>query len=193
MKKRKYTKLIIAFTVVLVMIFSVITVGASTYGANVITKSVIHTTEEKDEPPVMLVFYYDNEDIINMAKLLYRECGGVKNVTEQACVAWIACNWADAENDNDYVGMISESIKSAGRFAYSRKAPVTDHLYSLAADVLFRWNLEKNGYQVVGRVIPSDYLYFGGDGRHNYFRRQFRGDRDFWDYSLTSPYDLAVG
>jgi len=158
-----------------------------------ITRSAIQRTtnevkDSRDGIPVTLTFYYNEDDIITLAKLLYRECGAVKSVTEQACVAWTVCNWAD-EDGGDYVGMISKSAKTPNRFAYISKTPVTDHLYRLASDVLFRWNLEKNGYSVVGRVLPREYLYFGGDGKHNYFRRNFRNDRNFWDYSLESPYD----
>lgn len=177
----------------LIVLVSVITSPVS--GADVATTEKLELTtplvDERNDIPITLTFYYDENDIVVLAKILYRECGAVKNVTEQACVAWTVCNWADVGGE-DYVGMISKSAKSPNRFAWIAKTPVTDHLYRLASDVLFRWNLEKNGYNVVGRVLPSDYYYFAGDGKHNYFRRNFRNDRDFWDYTLESPYELGA-
>ena len=40
----------------------------------------------------------------------------------------------------------------------------------------------------MGRTIPADYLYFEGDGKENYFRKEYQGDGAMWDWSLPDPY-----
>ena len=58
----------------------------------------------------------------------------------------------------------------------------------MATDVVTRWLLEKEGFEEVGRVLPNDYLFFGGDGKQNWFRKKFKSNGVFWDWSLESPY-----
>lgn len=131
-----------------------------------------------------VVTYYTDEDIIMIAKVLWAECRGVPSDTEKACVAWTILNRVDADDSQT----IADVIKAKHQFAWNSGSPVDDGLYDLAADVLERWNLEKNGQSDVGRVLPSDYLWFSGDGNHNYFRNEYKGG-DIWDYSLPSPYE----
>lgn len=131
--------------------------------------------------------YYTEEEVVMMAKLLFRECGGIPSDTEKACVAWTVCNRADKE---EFAGdTIADVMTYPGAFAYIENTPVDEHLYWLASDVLSRWNSERNGEPSVGRVLPPDYTYFSGDGKHNYFRNAYSGDYDIWDYSLQSPYE----
>jgi hypothetical protein len=66
--------------------------------------------------------------------------------------------------------------------------PVTDDLRNLATDVLRRWHLEKQGKADVGRVLPSDYLWFTGDGHENYFTNEWKST-DYWNWSLPNPYE----
>jgi len=150
------------------------------------TTEEITTTENTTQAtePVKSYSHYTEEDIINLAKVLYAECGSVKSKTEQACVAWVVCNRADYDNCS-----ISQSAKKKGQFAYNPNTRVTDEMYDLAADVLERWSREKDGESNVGRVLPKEYGFFYGDGVRNYFRDKYNGDYNTWDYSLDSPYD----
>lgn len=133
------------------------------------------------------IMYYTDEEVVMMAKLLYRECRGVQSDTEKACVAWTVCNRVDLD---EFKGdTIAEIITAPNQFAYSYDTPVTDELYELSLDVLTRWNAERNGEEYVGRVLPKDYTYYTGDGSHNYFRNNYDGKYDVWDYSLPSPYE----
>ena len=36
--------------------------------------------------------------------------------------------------------------------------------------------------------LPKEYLYFTGDGAHNYFTTEWQGGQT-WDWSLESPYE----
>ena len=40
----------------------------------------------------------------------------------------------------------------------------------------------------LGRVLPREYLFFTGDGKHNHFRTEWDGGQ-VWDWSLQSPYE----
>ena len=134
---------------------------------------------------VELTYYYDNSDVIAVAKTLYNECRGVSSTTEKACVVWTMCNRYD-EGGYD---SIYEVVSKPNQFAYNPNSPVWDELVWLAEDVLCRWNMEKNGYDDVGRVLPSTYKFFHGDGEHNHFREEYEHTGQYWDYSLESPYD----
>jgi hypothetical protein len=45
-----------------------------------------------------------------------------------------------------------------------------------------------NGEDNVGRTLPSDYLFFTGDGEHNYFTKVQNGIPYVWGSLLVSPY-----
>ncbi len=70
---------------------------------------------------------------------------------------------------------------------YSANYPVTEELKRIAADVLTRYHAEKSGEENVGRVLPAEYCFFTGDGKHNYFTIGWR-DTDTWGWTLESPY-----
>lgn len=141
-------------------------------------------SEEPEEPEKTPVMYYTDDDTVMLAKLLHQECGSVYSDTEKACVVWTVLNRADRYGQSIY-----DTVTSPGQFAYYSSTPVRSELYNLAQDVLYRWNLEKNGQSDVGRVLPSDYMWFYGDGSHNYFRNAYSSGYSTWDYSLPSPYE----
>lgn len=75
-----------------------------------------------------------------------------------------------------------------GQFhGYNEDHPVTEHIEQLVIDVFERWAAEKNGEKNVGRVLPKEYLYFWGDGKHNYFTTEFLGG-DTWEWEVENPY-----
>lgn len=150
------------------------------------TESVNATVVEEgvEETEVEYVVYYTDGDAIDIAKLLFKECGGVDSKTEQACVAWCVLNRVDESGTS-----IHDVLRSPNQFAFYESTQVRDDLLELAYDVLSRWNDEKNGIEDSGRVLPKEYTYFSGDGSHNYFRNAFDGSFDVWDYSLESPYE----
>lgn len=157
------------------------------------TDMIIEDTEENTEEyitedtetTVETIKYFSEKDVIALAKVLYNECRGVPSDMEKACVAWTACNRVDA----GYGDTVYDVLTAPNQFAYRKNTPVTEELYNLALDVLTRWNDEKNGITNVGRVLPKEYMWFRGDGKHNHFRNAFSGSYDIWDYSLDNPYD----
>lgn len=144
--------------------------------------------EEIVEPePVDLTVGMEIE-ITALARLTYGEARGVASVTEQACVMWTVLNRVDAGQ-----GGIIDVITRPNQFNYIKSNPTVDDygrdLEELAKDVLIRWLMEKNGETDVGRVLPVEYTFFHGKNGHNWFRKQYKHNGVYWNYSLESPYE----
>lgn len=128
----------------------------------------------------------DQKDIESLAKTMYGECRGVMSMMEQAAVAWCVLNRVD---DNRYPNTVTEVVSQRMQFAgYDIQHPILEQLQFIAEDVLTKWHLEQMGEEGVGRVLPKTYIYFVGDGTHNYFTEEYLG-KDYWDFSLPNPYE----
>lgn len=92
-------------------------------------------------------------------RAIWGEAGGIQDEAQRAAVVWCACNRADAWDVE--IGEVPEQ-----------------HV-ELARDVLARWTLEAEGWQDVGRVLPSRFLYFEGNGVVNLFSTQYGGG-EYW-------------
>lgn len=144
------------------------------------------TPEPTPEPTPTITWYYTDEDVITMAKVMYREARGVGSTTQIACIGWVACNRVDAGAFGD---TITEVLTAPDQFAWIPDTPVEDWLVEIAEDVLQKWSIEKSTGECCGRVLPAEYLYFHGDGKANWFRIEYEHNNQYWDYSLPSPYE----
>lgn len=107
-------------------------------------------------------------------RLIWGEAGGIQDYAQRAAVVWCACNRADAWD------MDIGDVLAVDQFhGLAIKGEVPDEHIELARDVLARWTLEAEGWQDVGRVLPSRFLYFEGDGRINHFSTQYGGG-EYW-------------
>lgn len=113
----------------------------------------------------------------------YAEAGVVKSDTERACVIWTVLNRVDKHDTS-----VEIEVTKPYQFAWHEDSPVYGTMLDLAYDVLTRWYYEKETGEPNGRVLPSDYYYFYGDGRHNHFFQVWHETDNCWDYSLPSPY-----
>ncbi len=145
-------------------------------------------TEVIIEEPQKEKKWYSEEDVVNMAKMCYGESMGVpsldtvygkrSNEYQNACAMYTVLNRVDAG-----YGDISTCIKAKNQFiGYKSSNPVDDRLYRLAVEVIEDWAI---GEETL-RVLPPEYLYFRGDGRHNYFRTQ---DGTKYDWSIPDPFE----
>ena len=127
-------------------------------------------------------------EVVMIAKVIYGEARGVVSETEQAAVAWCILNRADAWGQT-----VTEVIEAPNQVCYYDFFPTVDdygrNLVVLAQDVVERWNREKSGETDVGRVLPAEYLWYGGDGERNWFRDDYEFNGSIWDWSLPSPYE----
>lgn len=122
-----------------------------------------------------------------IAKTIYGEAM-VCSTTERAAVAWCILNRADDARDATPAGVIAVVTKPHQFHGYAEGNPLLPELKELALDVIGRWLDEKDGNTDTGRVLPREYLFFSGDGKHNHFRTEWDGGRT-WDWSLSSPYE----
>lgn len=115
------------------------------------------------------VMYFDEEDVIACARMLWGEARGCDLENQMGCV-WIVCNRVDDPRFPDTIlGVLSQPSQFHG---YSPDFPVWDELKEVALDVLTRWSLEKQGV-TVERELPNTYLWFTGDGVQNHFREAY--------------------
>lgn len=159
--------------------------------------------EELAEAEIPCEFTYTAYDVVCLAKLAQGEAGGL-DLMERSAVIWCALNYLDGWNDN-----IIDAVKARNRFTgYHEGNKVTDENLWLAQDVLDRYVRELKGDADVGRTLPKGYICFRGfkwqekatelgltkaKYSHNWFFKaeEYRKDkyeRNYWDWSLGSPY-----
>lgn len=146
--------------------------------------------EETPQPETVSVSAIDasyDTAVIYLAKTVWGEARGC-SATEQAAVIWCILNRVDNWYGSTSPDAIIKVVTQPGQFhGYAYNFPITDEIKNLTIDVLNRWLSEKNGNADSGRVLPSDYMWFGGDGTRNNFRNAYSGGTR-WNWSLPSPY-----
>ena len=121
---------------------------------------------EPSEAPIYYEMYFTEDDVAEVAKMLWGEARGCTRDNQIKC-AWVVVNRVDDERFPD---TIQEVLEQPSQFhGYDPKYPVTDELYSIAFDVLTRWSYEKQGIPV-RRELGSSFLWFTGNGEENIFR-----------------------
>lgn len=114
------------------------------------------------------------DDLVETAALLaWGEYSG-RDYAQRTAPIWCACNRADAW------GLTLEEVMHSDAFhGLLTDREVPEEWYDLARETLARWELEKNGYIDVGRTLPSEYLYFGGNGAVNVYRTEYIGGVEY--------------
>ena len=124
---------------------------------------------------------------VALAKMVWGEARGC-STTEQAATIWCVLNRYDS-GDRFWADTVEGITTQPCQFyGYDSSNPVDPDILALVEDVLARWMAEKECVGSVGRVLPREYLYFTGDGVHNYFTTEWQGGQT-WDWSLESPYE----
>jgi hypothetical protein len=135
------------------------------------------------EPELVTEIPIDAYEAELIGRTIWGEAGGVPSEAERAAVAWCILNRVDAWGQS-----IEEVVTKPYQFqGYRTWGECPQEHIDLAVDVLTRWKAEKQGKTDAGRVLPAEYMFFMGDGKHNHFTTEYRGT-DYWDWSLTDPY-----
>lgn len=128
--------------------------------------------------------FVDYESAKYLANVAWGEARGC-SVTEQAAVMWCVLNRVDSPVFPDSV---KEVVTQPNQFdGYSENNPITSSLLGLANDVMTYWDSKDDS----GRVLPGEYLYFLGDGSHNYFYTTWGDTSNPYNWTLQSPYEGA--
>lgn len=126
------------------------------------------------------------EEIEMMAQVLHHKARGVESEMERAAVVWCILNRVESPL---YEDTVKDVLEHENQFsAYDPELEVRSTIRYLVMDVVERWQKEMRGRENAGRVLPKEYLYFYGDGEHNYFMPR-PNSLDEWDWSLDNPYD----
>ena len=124
---------------------------------------------EPSETPVYYEMYFTEDDVAEVAKMLWGEARGCTQDNQIKCV-WVVVNRVDDDRFPDTIqGVLEQPSQFHG---YDPTFPVTDELYDVAFDVLTRWSYEKQGIPV-RRELASSFLWFTGNGRENIFREVY--------------------
>jgi hypothetical protein len=152
-------------------------------GMNEAIASAVKAKSEKN------VRHFTEEEYVLGAIVLHGEAGAIPSITEQSGVLWTIWNRV---LDDLYPNDIKSVVTQEGQFdGYTINGVYTKKDYDLAVDVFERGWREAHGEssESVGRTLPKDYLYFYGDGKHNYFVKQFGQDPYVWGSQFISPYE----
>lgn len=114
-----------------------------------------------------------DELVAEAALLAWGEYSGT-DYAQRTAPIWCACNRADAW------GLTLEEVMHSDAFhGLLTEREVPAEWYDLARETLARWELEKLGYIDVGRTLPSEYLYFSGNGVTNVYRTEYIGGVEY--------------
>lgn len=144
----------------------------------------------------------DMADARILALSIQGEAALARTTAEKAAVAWVILNAIECEEYGfGAIRSISDVVKNPaaiqGYTTLKKRGvePEAEYL-ELAVDVLARYAMERAGWEWVGRVIPSTYHWWMGDGyRINYFCDSYHygslatAKAHAWDWSWTSPYE----
>lgn len=150
--------------------------------------------EEETQAAEIVPLPYSHADAEALARMAWGESGGVGDLMtdgkivsadyQKAATMWCGLNRYDA----GYAGSIFDVIAANKQFhGYDPAHQIDEELLALAYDVLDRWAAERSGAADVGRVLPAEYLYFVGDGKHNYFTAEY-GSGIYYAWTLPDVY-----
>ena len=178
----KFREFITAFTfiILLALLLCIVYARATWEGGELPSPAPTASAEETAEPvqaeapepseaPVYYEMYFTEDDVVEVAKMLWGEARGCTRDNQIKC-AWVVVNRVDDERFPDTIqGVLEQPSQFHG---YDPSYPVTDELYNVAFDVLTRWSYEKQGIPV-RRELANSYLWFTGNGRENIFREVY--------------------
>ena len=165
------------FIILLALLLCIVYARATWDGEALPAPATVETAEAPEqseapvqtEPPVYYEMYFTEDDVAEVAKMLWGEARGCTRDNQIKC-AWVVVNRVDDERFPDTIlGVLEQPSQFHG---YDPTFPVTDELYDVAFDVLTRWSYEKQGIPV-RRELPSSFLWFTGNGQENIFREVY--------------------
>ena len=173
MKLNQFVTAIVC-VVLLTLLLCIVYARATWEGGALPSPAPTVTAEETVEPepsesPIYYEMYFTEDDVAEIAKMLWGEARGCTRDNQIKCV-WVVLNRVDDDRFPDTIqGVLEQPSQFHG---YDPTYPVTDELYSVAFDVLTRWSYEKQGIPV-RRELPKSFLWFTGNGQENIFREVY--------------------
>ena len=115
-----------------------------------------------------VVAKYSSQELTLVAKTVWGEARGCSR-DEQKLVVWCICNRADAGDQS-----IEDVVTAPHQFAgYRESNPVEEHILEVVREVLEAWSRGEEALVLEPYATTSNYQFFSGDGRHNWFREEY--------------------
>lgn len=164
-------------------------ITAKTGAAVLQTPTTSIQTIEADKPSgagAAAAYEPDAAEVDALARMLYGEARGIASDMEKAACVWCVLNRVD---DPRFPDTVLEVLEAPKQFSgYKADYPVLPELAEIAADVLTRYQAERDGDTGAGRVLPVEYVFFTGDGKHNHFTAEWKNGIAY-QWTLTNPYE----
>ena len=126
-------------------------------------------TPATEYPYAYVELRFTPEEALMVAQTIYGEAG-VCSYEERRLVAWCICNRVDSGIWGD---TISEVVNPGQFHGYDPDCEVADEYLAIAWEVLTEWSMEEEADILEPYAPTPEYLYFRGDGRHNWFREEY--------------------
>jgi hypothetical protein len=131
-------------------------------------------------------------EVDRVTKMMPGEFNGT-SITERAQPVWCALNRIDS-NEPDFrnIKTLTQAITHGMFHGYYSSNSVLPEYKALAIDVITRWINEKLGFENVGRVLPPEFTFFSGTGKHNIYRTMYHSrnpECKFYNGGPPSPYE----
>lgn len=130
-----------------------------------------HLAEARAEAEVSanaVVAKYSLNEVTLVARVVWGEARGCSR-EEQMLVVWCICNRADAKGQS-----IEQVVTARNQFhGYRESNPVDEDTLEVVREVLEAWSRGEEALVLEPYATTSDYQFFNGDGRHNWFREEY--------------------
>lgn len=122
----------------------------------------------RPEPTPEVVAKYSSYEITLTAKAVWGEARGCSR-DEQKLVVWCICNRADARDQS-----VEEVVTAPYQFhGFDYDNPVEPEIVEVVEEVFEAWSRGEEALVLPPYATTSDYLFFYGDGEHNWFREEY--------------------
>ncbi len=145
------------------------------------TYAQIELVEEEEEVVEEPIMNYTQAEKDMLAKLVWGEARGVPTDVEKEAVVWCVLNRVDSPTHPDTItGVVTQPNQFTG---YSSSFPVEPHIMELVEKALYSYEMEKQFGDSSGRVLPKEYIYFGGSNGRNWFRTTYQVTGQYYNFT----------
>lgn len=131
-------------------------------------RTVYRTLQSTEEQPEEDTEYCSQEELDMLCRVVYGEAGGC-SPEEQALVVGCVLNRVKTWNKS-----IEEVVTEPYQFiGYSADNPITDDIQEVVESVLDMFSRGEPAPELAPYTTSPNYLFFYGDGTHNWFREEF--------------------
>lgn len=126
------------------------------------------TTCEQLELASTVTAKYSSYELTLVCQAVWGEARGCGKA-ERQLVAWCICNRVDATGAS-----VEDVVKAPRQFhGWKSDCPIEDDIREDVTEVLEAWSRGEEALVYEPYATTSEYLYFSGDGTHNWFREAY--------------------